>query len=248
MCGVTPAAITLAAQNGIIGITEDGFVNLDHKKTKAYLKKKREKAAEKGLAVEPPPRKVRSLRQPEIPPLKKREPEKPKEPPKAKKKKAKKKTEKKTASNIVNFPGRHKPPAPPPVVRPPPPPPPTEFRSLADLSEMDLQLMSKQDIDKMKVIEQTLKTRLDREHAEGLLVKRMDVKRVFAKIYSVDVNELKAMEDRLTPAICGVFGEADDSDHAVEIRKMLNNEITKSLRHIKRLLNDYLVGAKAEVI
>ena len=100
----------------------------------------------------------------------------------------------------------------------------------------------------MKLIEQTFKTRLDREHAQGLLVKRQDVKQVFAKIYSVDTNELKSLEDRLTPAICGVFGEPDDSDSALQIRKMLNEEVTKSLKHIKRIINDYLVGVKGGAI
>ena len=120
MCGVSPAAITLASKSGIIGVTDDGFVNLDHKKTKAYLKRKREKAAAKGVTVEPPPRKVRVLKAPKVPPLKKRDPPKQKNPPKAKKE---------TGSKIIEFPGGQKPPAPPPPATQAPPPPPRKNRT-----------------------------------------------------------------------------------------------------------------------
>jgi hypothetical protein len=226
MCGVSAAGITHAFKVGIISISEDGFVNLDHVKTKRYLKKKREKAAEKGKRVATSPMKVRPLRPREYLPQKKKEPTPPK----------------KTKPPSVKVAEK---PAPAP---PPPPPALVEFRSLSELTESDLLGFSKQDVDKMKVIEQTLKTRLDREHAQGLLVKRQDVKQVFAKIYSVDTNELKSLEDRLTPAICGVFGEPDDSDAALQVRKMLNEEVTKSLKHIKRIINNYLVRTKAGAI
>ncbi len=225
MCGVSGAAITQAAKTGIISISDDGFVNLDHVKTKTYLQKKRDKAAEQGKRLATSPMRVRPLKPREYIPQKRKEPK----PPKAKP------TPRKVAEN-------------PPLTPPPPPPELVEFRSLAELTESDLLGFSKQDVDKMKVIEQTLKTRLDREHAQGLLVKRQDVKQVFARIYSVDTNELKSLEDRLTPAICGVFGEPDDSDAALQVRKMLNEEVTKSLKHIKRIINDYLVGTKAGAI
>lgn len=226
MCGVSAAAITLAYQTGTVAISDDGFVNLDHINTKRYLKKKREKAAEKGKRVATSPMKVRPLRPREYLPQKKKEPTPPK----------------KTKPPPLKIARKPSP------VPPPPPPALVGFKSLAELTESDLLGFSKQDVDKMKVIEQTLKTRLDREHAQGLLVKRQDVKQVFAKIYSVDTNELKSLEDRLTPAICGVFGEPDDSDSALQIRKMLNEEVTKSLKHIKRIINDYLMGTKAGVI
>lgn len=122
------------------------------------------------------------------------------------------------------------------------------IRSLDDINESNLFLLEKKDIDKLKAYEQALETRLKREERRGILISRDTVKLVFSKIYTVDNNELKTMEERLTPAICGIFGEEDDSGKTVLVRKLLNDEITKSLRHIKRIVNDFLVRQGSDKI
>lgn len=122
------------------------------------------------------------------------------------------------------------------------------IKSLDDIDETNLFLLEKRDIDKLKAYEQALETRLKREERRGLLIPRNTVKLIFSKIYTVDNNELKTMEDRLSPAICGIFGEGDDSENSVKVRKLLNDEITKALHHIKRIINDYLVKVGSEKI
>jgi hypothetical protein len=134
------------------------------------------------------------------------------------------------------------------------PPPPSSspdrpvINSLDDINETNLFLLTKSDIDKLKAYEQALSARLKREESRGKLISRTLVRSIFHKLYTVDNNELKSMEDKLTPSICGLFGEHDDSENAVAVRKLLNNEITKALRHIKRILNDHLKKIEVEKI
>lgn len=225
LCGVTPAAITKALQSGKITL-EGKFVNLDAPNTAAYLNKKN------GIPEPPPP-------EPRI------EDYLPKRPPASK------------AKTPISSPKKRKPPVTPkpqkpkvrklaaikPIQEGKPAPIPSEVYQIVDLagiSDHDLGLLGSSELDRMKTIEQTLKIRQQREAARGELIPRNAVKIIFAKLHAVDNAEFKTMEDRLTPAICGVFGEADDSDAALQIRKMLNKEIIKVLRHSKRIINTYL--------
>ncbi|MEE9499575.1 MAG: hypothetical protein V3V24_09580 [Nitrospinaceae bacterium] len=119
---------------------------------------------------------------------------------------------------------------------------------LSAISDYGLGSLDISQLDRLKTIEQTLKIRQQREAARGDLIPRSTVKIIFNKLHAVDNSEFKTMEDRLTPAICGIFGEPDDSDNALEIRKMLNNEIIKILRHSKRIINDYLQNTGSGVL
>ncbi|MEE8206496.1 MAG: hypothetical protein V3T82_06070 [Nitrospinaceae bacterium] len=247
MCGISKAAVTKAVRAGLIIVDDAGAVNLDHRITRQYLSSKRS-ALGGGAAQLPgskiPEKKPRAVK-PKAPAKKKTAKVKPKAPqeltldlglskPKAPVKKKAVKVKPKASPKKINLDD--------------PLPPAKEFRTLADLTERDLRNFTKEDVNKLKTIEQTLKTRLDREAADGLLIERSLVKQVFARIHSIDTNELKTLKDRLTPAICGVFGEPDDSPHAVTIRKMLDDEMVKSLRHMKRLMDEFLTGIGAGAI
>ena len=225
LCGVTPAAITKALKSGKITL-EGKFVNLDAPNTSAYLNKKN------GIPVPPPPKPRVEDYLPKKPPVSKAKPPQPspkkREPPPAPKPR-KPKTRKPTAIKPIQDE------KPEPVA-----PERYEIVDLAGMSDHDLGQLGSSELDRMKTIEQTLKIRQQREAARGELIPRNSVKIIFAKLHAVDNAEFKTMEDRLTPAICGVFGEPDDSDHALEIRKLLNNEIIKVLRHSKRIINTYL--------
>ena len=123
-----------------------------------------------------------------------------------------------------------------------------EMMDLTSLSDHDLGLLGISELDRMKTIEQTLKIRQDREVSRGELIPRKIVRAFCAKLHAIDSAEFKTMEDRLAPAICGLFGEPDDTENALEIRKLLNKEITNVLRHAKRLINDYLTRAGSEAL
>ncbi len=113
-----------------------------------------------------------------------------------------------------------------------------------ELTDAQLLLFPKLDIDKLDKIEAAKTKKFNRQVARGKYIHRDMIKSVFAKLYSVDTNELKEMEDRLTPGICGVFKKNDDSPEAVQVRQLLNEEITKSLRHIQRIMDDFLKSQK----
>lgn len=116
--------------------------------------------------------------------------------------------------------------------------------SLSELTEKTFRTFNREDLDKAKVFEQILKIRQDREAKRGELIDRKIVERTFAQIYSVDVNEIRVLEDRLTSAICGIFEVEDESKESIKIRKLINQETTRSLRHIKHRINKFLVDKK----
>jgi hypothetical protein len=121
-------------------------------------------------------------------------------------------------------------------------------RSLDDINETNLLYLEKKDLDKFKVYEQALETRLKREERRGLLIPRIRVRQVFAKLYTIDVNQIKTMEDRLVPEICGAFGMGDSGPEAVAVRKMINDDTAKFLRQVKRLFDDFLKEVKTDKI
>lgn len=222
-CGVSGAAITKAGKAGRIAL-EGKYVNYNDPLTQAYLRKK------KGL---PPLEELTKKKQVNT------GLEEVKTKTKPKKQAIKKKT--KTAPAIKH------PETLPAIALPqlPSPSPIIEDIDLGNLSDDDIGSLGKHELDRLKTIEQTLAIRQKTEVVRGNLIPRSIVKTVFAKIHAVDNAEFKTMEDRLTPAICGVFGESDDSENALKIRKMLNKEIIKTLRHTKRIINEFLVRSES---
>lgn len=101
------------------------------------------------------------------------------------------------------------------------------------------------DIEKQK--ESALKSKQERERSRGILIKRDMVRRVFAKIYTIDSNELKPLGDKLAPEIAAIF-ESDDAKLILKTKQKLEKEIFRSLKHIKRLINDFLKSLEAEPI
>ena len=119
-------------------------------------------------------------------------------------------------------------------------------RSLGEITNENVMDVDKQDMDKLDKYESALTKQQKREAERNVLIKRDLVETVFAKIYSVDTNELKELENRLSPAICGIFKANDDGDESIEVRKLMNKEITKSLRHIKRIMDTFLKRHKVK--
>jgi hypothetical protein len=235
LCGISKAAVTKACQAQRLGMSENGKqINLDHRITIEFLR-------DKGVDLKK--RTAELEKQKEKPQPKSKQKPQPKK--KAAKKKATPKAKKKKPAQSAR-----KPPGPQPKTKAD-----TEaengytlpdIKSLNDIDETTLFLMAKSDIDKLKSFQQAQETRIKVDKLRGDLIERNIVKLAFAKLYTVDNNELKAMEERLTPSICGIFGEMDDSKKSVRVQKLINNEVTKALRHIKRIMDEFLVthGAK----
>lgn len=123
-----------------------------------------------------------------------------------------------------------------------------ELKSLDDLNENNMHLYDKADIDKFKSFEAALSTRVKREELQGKLINRSAVRVIFAKLHTIDTNQWKPLEDRLAPGISGIYGFEEGCKEEVKVRQIISGEVAKTLRHVKRLLDDFLIKNKEAVL
>lgn len=118
---------------------------------------------------------------------------------------------------------------------------------VAGFRSLDLRQLSSADVAKAARLESALKTRVDQEHKRGLLVERALVQTVLGKLYTVDSNELKTLGSRVAPIMAGIFGE-DDPEMILRAEREVEKEVFKSLAHIKRILDEFLVKLGGEEV
>jgi hypothetical protein len=117
---------------------------------------------------------------------------------------------------------------------------------LNDLSN-DLTRMDKDQIDKLKSIEQVRKLRFQLEKDRGEYVNRKTVTEVFHQLYSIDTAEFATMADRAAPEIASICG-VDDGEVIVQIAKFLETESYRTMAHVKQKLNNFLRGMESREI
>lgn len=100
-------------------------------------------------------------------------------------------------------------------------------------------------VNALKAMEQIEQIRLKTQKERQELVSRDLVKRVFAKIYTIDVNELRTIGDKLAPDIAALC-DVDDAETILKVNQRIEKEVYKSLHHIKRLVSDYLKSVGTE--
>lgn len=115
------------------------------------------------------------------------------------------------------------------------------------LSSFDIRKLSSGDVAKVARLESALKTRVEREVKRKELIDRDIVRTVFGKIYTIETNELKTIGTKLAAELAGMF-ETEDPKKMLAVEKKIDNEIAKSLAHIKRVINDFLQKAGAEMV
>lgn len=111
---------------------------------------------------------------------------------------------------------------------------------LSQVANLNFTTLPKIQIDKIHKLEALLKVRVERQHKRRELIERSLVQSVFSRLYTVDVNELRTLGAKLAPAISGILG-CDDPEVVLAVEKTIDNEVIKSLSHIKRIVNDFLV-------
>lgn len=116
---------------------------------------------------------------------------------------------------------------------------------LARLSSLDIRNLTPADVGKVARLESALKTRVEREHKRGLLIERATVQTVFGRLYTIDSNELRTLGSKLGAEIAGMLGE-EDPEKVLAVEKRIDDEVIKSLAHIKRVLGDFLRKAGAD--
>jgi hypothetical protein len=94
-------------------------------------------------------------------------------------------------------------------------------------------------VNALKAMEQIEQIRLKTQKERQQLVERELIKRVFSKIYTIEVNELRIIGDTLAPEIASYFN-SDDSEAILKTNQRIESEVYKALNHIKRLIADYL--------
>jgi len=126
------------------------------------------------------------------------------------------------------------------------PPPPNQQKSniinLLDLGEdINIETVSAQDIKKLKDLESARKSAEDRRKSRGELIERSLVKFVLGKIFTIEVNQIKPIADKAPSKIAAIF-ESDDSEKILAVSKLLSEEHTKALKHIKHITDKFLSG------
>ncbi|MCK5611617.1 hypothetical protein KAR91_57635 [Candidatus Pacearchaeota archaeon] len=111
----------------------------------------------------------------------------------------------------------------------------------------NLHLIPKDLIDKIKSFEVAAKAKQARDVSRGKLIERDIVKKVFAKIHTVDTNQWKTLEDKITPDLCSLFKAQDGGEQSIKARKMINFEVTKILKYTKRLIDEFFIENKEAV-
>lgn len=111
---------------------------------------------------------------------------------------------------------------------------------LAQVASFDLRKLNKATIDKIRVLEVALKTRVEREQRRGNLIDRSLVQVIFGKLYQIDTNEFRTMGAVLAPEVAGMLG-VEDPEKVLKVEQMIDDEVIKILGHVHRLLNDALV-------
>lgn len=118
---------------------------------------------------------------------------------------------------------------------------------LEQVGALDFNNLAKIHVDKAHKLETLLKVRVERQHKRRELIERTLVQSVFSKLYSVDVNELRTLGAKLAPALCGIMG-CDDPEVVLAVEKTIDGEIIKSLAHIKRLMDEFLIAQGSEAV
>ena len=111
----------------------------------------------------------------------------------------------------------------------------------------DLNTISHASANKLKTIESIRKIQIANDAARLELVSRESVKKVFSKLYQIDINQLRTLGPNLSPDIAALIG-TDDNEIMLKISDLVDKEVFVILKQIKRLLNDFLKDIKSEGI
>ncbi len=112
-------------------------------------------------------------------------------------------------------------------------------KTLASISPHDLRNMTPSEVGKVARLESALKTRVSRQAQRRELVDRLVIQRVFGKIYMIEANELRTLGGKIAPDLAGILG-IDDPEVTLNIEKQIDDEVLKSMRHIQRIISDFL--------
>lgn len=109
-----------------------------------------------------------------------------------------------------------------------------------------LENLSKESIDRLRIIEQIQKLRTEREVIRGKLIPRELVSHVLSKLYAIDINEFKTLGPAISQDIIPLVGIVKE-EQIMAIGEMVDKHLRKVLQHIKRIIDDFLKTLEDEV-
>lgn len=115
------------------------------------------------------------------------------------------------------------------------------------ISRMDLSKLSNAAVQKIQRIEAAYKTRVEHQAKRGKLIDRTLVQTVLGRMYQIDSDQIKPLGAKLAPAIGGMCG-VEDTATLLLIEKHVDEETHRILSHIKRLMDDFLIGVGAQPV
>lgn len=130
----------------------------------------------------------------------------------------------------------------------PPPPAPTQPEDLTELlGSGGKKVLSKQSADRVKTLAQIQQLQVKTEEMRKKLISRDLVKKVLSRLYTIDINEFRTLGPNLAPEIAAI-AKIDDSETIIRIEAIVEKEVYNILRHVKRLMDDFLKSVEAERI
>lgn len=101
--------------------------------------------------------------------------------------------------------------------------------------------LSRSDVERLKVVEQTNALIIKNEKDRNQLIARQTVQRVISKHFTIEFNQLRSMPANITPELAALC-KVDDTLTLLHMEKLLDEEIFSVLKSIKKLLHEFLEG------
>ena len=105
--------------------------------------------------------------------------------------------------------------------------------------DQDLSVHDQLTLNQMKTIEDIRSKRVKTDKERGVLIPRETVKRVFSRLYQIYVNQWRTLGMNIAPEIASVIG-SDDTKHILKINDIVEREVFKILRQVKKEIKTYV--------
>lgn len=104
--------------------------------------------------------------------------------------------------------------------------------------------LTKSDVELLKTVEQVQSLLIKNKKDRNELVSREMIQRVFARLYAIEMKELRSIPSSASSEIASMC-KVEDGKLILEIEDYLGSEILSALKSITKLLDDYLkkIGA-----
>jgi hypothetical protein len=123
----------------------------------------------------------------------------------------------------------------------------TQLPRLEDMTDEQMRALSRTDLDRLEGIEKIRDKKIKNDQARNVLIARSFVAHHMSKVFQVDSTELLTLPTRLSPDIASLT-KTDKPDTILEIERLIEEQIFRSLNHKKKIINEFLEQVEAELI